>query len=229
MKQRTRLALLTLTFGLVAGCTSTTRQAPIVERPMSTSSSQSRPAPVRTEERKDARGTYTVRRGDTLVRIALDHGQNYRDLVTWNNLADPDDIKVGQVLRVLPNERESKAVVTQPVPMPPENRPSVPRKTTPRADKKPYEESVAEAPRDKAGGAGGKCRGRGAGAGQPGDRRPRRCHRERHRRREAELDVAVRRAYHRYVRRRQEQGDRHRGPRRPAGDGGRCRQSNVRW
>nr|WP_308600898.1 LysM peptidoglycan-binding domain-containing protein [Massilia sp. Dwa41.01b] len=229
MKQRTRLALLTLTFGLVAGCTSTTRQAPIVERPMSTSSSQSRPAPVRTEERKDARGTYTVRRGDTLVRIALDHGQNYRDLVTWNNLADPDDIKVGQVLRVLPNERESKAVVTQPVPMPPENRPSVPRKTTPRADKKPYEESVAEAPRDKAG-----ERAENVVAAVPAPASLATGARvgatvSHHRRREAELDVAVRRAYHRYVRRRQEQGDRHRGPRRPAGDGGRCRQSNVRW
>jgi len=149
MKQRTRLVLLTLSLGLVAGCTSTTRQAPVVERPVS-STSHARPAPVREEPRQDARGTYTVRRGDTLIRIALDHGQSHRDLVTWNNLADPDDIKVGQVLRVVPNERENK-VVTQPVPAPPETRPPVPRKTTPRADKKPYEDSVAEAPRDKAG------------------------------------------------------------------------------
>ena len=148
MKQRTRLALLTLSFGLIAGCTSTTRQAPIVERPVS-STAHARPAPVREEPRQDARGTYTVRRGDTLLRIALDHGQSYRDLVAWNNLADPDDIKVGQVLRVVPNERErtSTAVVTQPVPMPPESRPPVPRKTTPRADKKPYEETTAESGR----------------------------------------------------------------------------------
>jgi len=151
MKQTPRLVLLTLTLGLVAGCNTATRQAPIVERPVG-SSTKPRPAPARSEEaRQDAKGTYTVRRGDTLLRIAFDHGQSYRDLVTWNNLADPDDIKVGQVLRVVPNERASTAVVTQPVPMPPDSRPTVPRKSTPRADKKAYDDT-ADAPRsEKAG------------------------------------------------------------------------------
>ena len=158
MKQRPRtrhhLLLLTLTLGLLAGCNTATRQAPVVERPVS--QAHSRPAPPRAEEpRQDARGFYTVRRGDTLLRIALDNGQSYRDLVTWNNLANPDDIKVGQVLRVSPPGSERVAVnsvVTQPVPMPPESRPQAPRKTTPRADKKPYsEDNVAEAQRgDKA-------------------------------------------------------------------------------
>lgn len=149
MKQASRLALLTIVLGLAAGCTSTTRQAPIVERP-ATSAAQPRPAPAKVEEPKDERGTYTVRRGDTLLRIALDHGQSYRDLVTWNNLADPDDIKVGQTLRVTAPERErSAAVTTQPVPMPPPATPAVPRKTTPRADKKPYSEAnVAEAQKE---------------------------------------------------------------------------------
>ena len=50
----------------------------------------------------DEHGYYTVKKGDTLLRIALDNGQNYRDLVMWNNLANPNDIKVDQVLRVLP-------------------------------------------------------------------------------------------------------------------------------
>ena len=123
MKQTPRLVLLTLTLGLVAGCNTAPRHAPIVERPVG-SSTKPRPAPVRTEEpRADAKGNYTVRRGDTLLRIAFDHGQSYRDLVTWNNLADPDDIKVGQVLRVAPNERQaSSAVVTTPVPMPPDSK-----------------------------------------------------------------------------------------------------------
>ena len=88
-----------------------------------------------------------MRRGDTLLRIALDHGQSYRDLVAWNNLANPDDIKVGQVLRVDPPGEKVAAgnnVVTQPVPAPPQ----APRKTAPRADKKPYsEENVAESQR----------------------------------------------------------------------------------
>ncbi|THC44696.1 peptidoglycan DD-metalloendopeptidase family protein [Massilia sp. Mn16-1_5] len=150
MKHTPRLVLLTLTLGLVAGCSSTSRQAPVIERPVGSSTAKARPAPVR-EAPQDAKGTYTVRRGDTLLRIAFDHGQSYRDLVTWNNLADPDDIKVGQVLRVAPNERQaSTAVVTTPVPMPPDSRPSVPRKTAPRADKKAYEDT-ADARSDKAG------------------------------------------------------------------------------
>ncbi|UVW27651.1 peptidoglycan DD-metalloendopeptidase family protein [Massilia sp. H6] len=137
MKQAPRLALLALTIGLLAGCTSATRQAPVVER-TSPPSSQARPGPAGADESKDDRGMHTVRRGDTLLRIALDHGQNYRDLVAWNNLADPDDIKVGQTLRVAPPERgeRSASVQTQPVPAPPAATP--PRKTVPRADKQVY-------------------------------------------------------------------------------------------
>ena len=139
MTQAPRLALLTILIGLVAGCSTTTRQAPVVERPVT--AAPARPAPAQAEEapKQDERGMYTVRKGDTLLRIALDFGQNYRDLVTWNNLANPDDIKVGQVLRVSqPQGERNASVQTQPVPMPPSA--SVPRKTEPRADKTPYSE-----------------------------------------------------------------------------------------
>ncbi|PYD91299.1 peptidase M23 [Pseudomonas syringae pv. pisi] len=139
MTQAPRLALLTILIGLVAGCSTTTRQAPVVERPVTAAPSRSAPARVEEAPKQDERGMYTVRKGDTLLRIALDFGQNYRDLVTWNNLANPDDIKVGQVLRVTQPEGERSAnVQTQPVPMPPSA--SVPRKTEPRADKTPYSE-----------------------------------------------------------------------------------------
>jgi len=146
MNQAPRLALLTLALGLLAGCNSLTREAPVVER--TTRPAAERPRPnqaARAEEPKDEKGMYTVRRGDTLLRIALDHGQDYRDLVAWNNLADPDDIKVGQTLRVAGPERNARAasVQTQPVPMPPSATP--PRKTAPRADKQPYNDSVAQA------------------------------------------------------------------------------------
>jgi lipoprotein NlpD len=47
-------------------------------------------------------GYYTVRQGDTLIRIALESGQNWRDIARWNNLDNPNVIEVGQVLRVLP-------------------------------------------------------------------------------------------------------------------------------
>jgi lipoprotein NlpD len=147
MKQTPRLALLTITLGLLSACSTTTRQAPVIDRnaPSATANHVRPPTAPAEEAKPDARGTYTVRRGDTLLRIALDHGQSYRDLVTWNNLADPDDIKVGQVLRVNPAERiagNGTGVQTQPVPMPPEARPSAPpRKSVPRGDKKPYTEA----------------------------------------------------------------------------------------
>jgi lipoprotein NlpD len=47
-------------------------------------------------------GFYTVRSGDTLIRIGLDHGQSSRDLARWNSLDNPNRIEVGQVLRVVP-------------------------------------------------------------------------------------------------------------------------------
>ncbi len=60
-------------------------------------------------------GYYTVKPGDTLIRIGLDTGQNWRDVVRWNNLENPNLIEVGQVLRVVPPTSESPLVVTRPV------------------------------------------------------------------------------------------------------------------
>ncbi|TSE19820.1 Murein hydrolase activator NlpD [Tepidimonas alkaliphilus] len=63
-------------------------------------------------------GYYTVRPGDTLYRIGLEHGQSWRDLAAWNNLPNPDRIEVGQVLRVAPPGGEPQAAggaITQPV------------------------------------------------------------------------------------------------------------------
>lgn len=44
--------------------------------------------------------SYAVKPGDTLIRIALDHGIAWRDLARWNGLDNPNLIEVGQVLRV---------------------------------------------------------------------------------------------------------------------------------
>lgn len=60
-------------------------------------------------------GYYTVRPGDTLVRIALESGQNWRDVARWNNLDNPNVIEVGQVLRVVP---PASTVAVAPVPAP---------------------------------------------------------------------------------------------------------------
>ena len=132
---------------LLSACSSTPL-APVVDRTV--------PPPVKTatpsetaQVARDERGLYTVKKGDTLIRIALEFGQNYRDLVTWNNLANPNDIKVDQVLRVLPPEAgASTGVQTSAVAMPQaENRvpppaPAVPRKNGPKGEKRPYSDSA---------------------------------------------------------------------------------------
>ena len=43
-----------------------------------------------------------MKAGDTLIRIGLDNGQNWRDVARWSGLDNPNLIEVGQVLRVLP-------------------------------------------------------------------------------------------------------------------------------
>ncbi|QBC45512.1 peptidoglycan DD-metalloendopeptidase family protein [Iodobacter fluviatilis] len=48
--------------------------------------------------------TYMVKKGDTLYRVALDHGLAYRDLAVWNNLTDINGIKIGQTLRLIAPE-----------------------------------------------------------------------------------------------------------------------------
>ena len=60
-------------------------------------------------------GYHTVKPGDTLIRIGLDTGQNWRDVVRWNALENPNLIEVGQVLRVIPPGNENPLVVTRPV------------------------------------------------------------------------------------------------------------------
>ena len=63
-------------------------------------------------------GYYSVRSGDTLTKIALDHGQAWRDIAKWNGLDNPNVIEVDQVLRVVPPvvppvSAEPKAPATQ--------------------------------------------------------------------------------------------------------------------
>lgn len=99
---------------LLAGCFSQP-PAPSVDRSTAIQSkaSSAPQAPVA------GPGYYTIRKGDTLYRIALEHGQDYRDISGWNNLSNPDSIKEGQVLRVAPpggsDTAGSGAVVTKPI------------------------------------------------------------------------------------------------------------------
>lgn len=90
-----RIFALVLPCVVLAGCFSQ-QPAPAVDR---SSTVQSRAS---TFSQPSGPGYYTVKRGDTLYRIALENGQDYRDVAAWNNLANPSAIKEGQVLRVAP-------------------------------------------------------------------------------------------------------------------------------
>ncbi len=61
-------------------------------------------------------GYYTVKPGETLIRIALEQGQNAKDIARWSNVDNPNRIEVGQVLRVVPPVASAaNGVVTKPV------------------------------------------------------------------------------------------------------------------
>lgn len=57
----------------------------------------------------DKPGFYTVKKGDTLIRISQQFNQSLRDLIDWNKLSDPNAIKAGQVLRIEPEDGVSVA------------------------------------------------------------------------------------------------------------------------
>lgn len=63
----------------------------------------------------DKVGFYTVKKGDTLYSISLDHGQDYKDVAAWNYLENPNLIKIGQQLRVVPPEGAAPVAVAKPV------------------------------------------------------------------------------------------------------------------
>ena len=101
------------------------------------------PAPKRAPvgvENAGKPGYYTVQKGDTLIRIGLDAGQNYRDIARWNAIENPNKIEIGDVYRVVPPEEPAvaKAVVSgrlsvTPLPPVPAAAPSPPKASSPAA------------------------------------------------------------------------------------------------
>jgi len=84
--------------------------------PVATSSPVSMGPAMAGSENAGKPGFYSVRPGDTLTKIALDHGQAWRDIAKWNGLDNPNVIEVDQVLRVAPPAIEAAAIrQTKPV------------------------------------------------------------------------------------------------------------------
>jgi lipoprotein NlpD len=102
----------------LAGCgSSPMNRAPVEDRGAAVSTAPSVTTAVKPPpgfENAGKPGYYTVKPGDTLIRIGLDSGQSNKDIARWNNLDNPNRIEVGQVLRVVPPMGEA-AVVSKPV------------------------------------------------------------------------------------------------------------------
>ncbi len=127
MSSSFRLAAAAAALLVLAGCASSNRRAPVEDRakpaPVTGASSASGQAPAKVlpgAENAGKPGYYTVKPGDTLIRIALDAGQNWRDIAAWNGLDNPNRIEVDQVLRVAPpvGETTASGVSTKPVTSP---------------------------------------------------------------------------------------------------------------
>nr|WP_315227657.1 peptidoglycan DD-metalloendopeptidase family protein [uncultured Albidiferax sp.] len=109
---------------VVVGCAGpTVHKAPVEDRGTSrsqptTATPEAVPAkPLPGAENAGKPGYYTVKPGDTLIRIGLDNGQSWKDIARWNMLDNPNVIEVGQVLRVIsPNAVATEnGVTTRPV------------------------------------------------------------------------------------------------------------------
>jgi lipoprotein NlpD len=129
---------------LVAACAAG-RPAPVIDRTPSERPTVEAAAPVPPPAEKPT-PTHVVKRGETLVGIALQYGLDYRELAAWNNITNPNVLTVGQVLAVAapPGAKPLAANVTTPLvgPGPPieaqplANTPNT--KVEPRGQKVPY-------------------------------------------------------------------------------------------
>lgn len=124
----------------LSGC-STTVRAPVIDR-LPAQPSAKAAAQVKTPDGRSA--SYVVQKGDTLYSVALEHGQDYKDLAQWNGIQAPYTIRIGQTLRMVPPQDE---VATPLKPMPALQATPLPAteaalKTAPKALKLPYSEQA---------------------------------------------------------------------------------------
>jgi lipoprotein NlpD len=107
---------------VLAGCANKNRPAPVEDR--SPNAIKAPAKMIAGSDNAGKSGYYSVKSGDTLIRIGMDNGQSWRDIARWNNIENPNLIETGQVLRVAPPEEtgvvvrpvSSTNVVTSPAP-----------------------------------------------------------------------------------------------------------------
>ena len=184
---RARFLVPALMVVLLAGCAAR-RPAPVSDaRPpvsvnvpvVTTPADQSAMEPAKPAETVKL---HTVQRGDTLVSIALQNGLDYRELAAWNNIENPNVIRVGDNLRLTspdaaavtttalkPGEPVAAPLILTPTPGPSsalEARPtnSAQMKVEPKAGRVPYtDQAYARLSNEAAAGAAASAQSLTAG------------------------------------------------------------------
>lgn len=130
------LSLVTL---LLAGCASST-PAPV---------RNGTPAPTQAPVTQSGapQQVHIVRPGDTLMGISRLYGQNVNDLVVWNSMMDPNQLRVGQQVRIAPPGSAPAAATAQPIEVRPVQGAAaaaaeVPVKHEPRGGRQPYSDQA---------------------------------------------------------------------------------------
>lgn len=88
-----------LVLSVLAGCASSGKHAPVVER-----GTVAKPAKASAAKSTDKDGrpkVHVVQKGDTLYAIAFNYGLDPRELAEQNNIQDPNLIQVGQQLNLV--------------------------------------------------------------------------------------------------------------------------------
>lgn len=124
-----------LSLAILAGCASKGTRAPVVDMTNGQPASTGQPG-----------GSYVVKPGDTLYKIARANNVDIESVKRWNNLSDPNQISVGQVLKM----SGGASTGAQPAPIPsakPQPRP-LDQPETPVATNPPPDATPAPAPVD---------------------------------------------------------------------------------
>ena len=118
--------LLAVTLLELTGCSSRMSRAPVEDRSDGKTAAQSPASAIDSQPLPSLPGAnnagkpgyYIVKPGDTIMQVGRNSGQNWRDIVRWNNLESPNQIEVGQVLRIAPPEGNGTAVASPVSPVP---------------------------------------------------------------------------------------------------------------
>ncbi len=129
-RRMNRAAALVLCLALLVACTSQTTSVPV--------------------SRREARAAvHVVERGETLTKIAWQHRVDPQDLASWNGISNPDALRVGQRLRLVP----PRGYVAPPPAVAAAPRPSAeapPRSTPTRSTSTPSRSQATPPPRAQA-------------------------------------------------------------------------------